>query len=42
MREFEMLYDTLHIAEYYRALIYNVNMVKEAMKAAESFIKKLG
>lgn len=42
MREFEMLYDTLHIAEYYRALINNVNMVKEAMKAAESFIKKLG
>jgi len=41
MREFEMLYDTLHIAGYYRALIYNVNVVKEALKAAESFIKKL-
>jgi len=41
MREFEMLYDTLHIAGYYRALIYNVNLVKEALKAAESFIKKL-
>lgn len=42
IREFEMLYDTLHIAGYYRALIYNVNVVKEAMKAADSFIKKLG
>jgi hypothetical protein len=41
LREFEMLYDTLHIAGYYRALIYNVNVVKEALKAAESFIKKL-
>lgn len=41
MREFEMLYDTLHIAGYYRALIYNVSVVKEALKAAESFIKKL-
>ncbi len=42
LREFEMLYDTLHIAGYYRALIYNVNMVKGALKAAKSFIDKLG
>jgi hypothetical protein len=41
MREFEMLYDTLHIAGYYRALIYNVDMVKDALKAARSFIEKL-
>jgi hypothetical protein len=41
MREFEMLYDVLHIAGYYRALIYNVNMVKDALKAAKSFIGKL-
>jgi hypothetical protein len=41
LREFEMLYDTLHIAGYYRALIYNANVVKVALKAAESFIKKL-
>ena len=27
LREFEMLYDVLQIAGYYRALIYNVNMV---------------
>lgn len=42
MREFEMLYDSLHIAGYYRALIYNVDMVKDALKAARSFIDKLG
>jgi uncharacterized protein (UPF0332 family) len=41
LREFEMLYDVLHIAGYYRALIYNVNMVKDAIKAAKSFIDKL-
>jgi len=41
MREFEILYDTLHIAGYYKALIYNIKVVKEALKAAESFIKKL-
>lgn len=42
MREFEMLYDTLHIAGYNRALIYNVDMVKDALKSARSFIEKLG
>ena len=41
LREFEMIYDVLHIAGYYRALIYNVNMVKDAIKAAKSFIDKL-
>jgi hypothetical protein len=41
LREFEMIYDVLHIAGYYRALIYNVNMVKDALKAAKSFIDKL-
>jgi hypothetical protein len=41
MREFEMLYDTLHIAGYYRGLIYNVDMVKEAFKATKAFIDKV-
>jgi hypothetical protein len=40
MREFEGLYDTLHIAGYYRGLIYNVDMVKDAMRAAKEFIEK--
>jgi hypothetical protein len=41
MREFEMLYDTLHIAGYYRGLLYNVNVVNAALKAAKSFIEKM-
>ena len=41
LREFEMLYDVLHIAGYYRALLYNVTIVKDAFKAAEAFIKKI-
>jgi len=42
VREFEKLYDALHIAGYYRGLLADVNMVKEAFKAVESFITKLG
>ncbi|MBM4340848.1 MAG: hypothetical protein FJ110_15060 [Deltaproteobacteria bacterium] len=41
MREFEMLYDTLHIAGYYRGLLYNVDIVKAAFKAAKAFIEKM-
>jgi hypothetical protein len=41
MREFEMLYDTLHIAGYYRGLIYDATMVKDALKAAKTFIEKI-
>jgi hypothetical protein len=41
IREFEMLYDALHIAGYYRGLIYNVDMVKDALKAARAFIEKI-
>ncbi|MEW6606145.1 MAG: DUF5618 family protein [bacterium] len=42
MREFEMLYDALHIAGYYRGLIYNTQAVKEYFKAAKDFIEKIG
>ncbi|MDI7259558.1 MAG: DUF5618 family protein [Thermodesulfobacteriota bacterium] len=42
MREFEMLYDTLHIAGYYRGLLYNVNVVNAAIRAARAFIEKMG
>jgi len=42
MREFEMLYDALHIAGYYRGLIYNVDAVKDYLKAAKAFIEKIG
>ena len=41
LREFEKLYDALHIAGYYRGLIYDVNMVKDALKATKSFIEKI-
>ena len=40
-REFIMLYDTLHIAGYYRGLIYNVDIIKDALKAAKEFIDKV-
>ncbi|MBF0457945.1 MAG: DUF5618 family protein [Nitrospirae bacterium] len=41
VREFDRLYDSLHIAGYYRGLIVGADTVKEEMKAAEAFIKKL-
>ena len=42
LREFEKLYDMLHIAGYYRGLLYDREVVKDALKAAKSFIDKLG
>ena len=40
MREFESLYDELHIAGYYRGLIYRANAVKLCLKAAKGFIEE--
>ncbi len=42
LREFEALYEALHIAGYYRGNLYLVDMVKDALKAAKAFIKKIG
>ena len=42
LREFEKLYDMLHIAGYYRGLLYDRDVVKDALKAARSFIDKIG
>ena len=42
LREFESLYDALHIAGYYRGLIYRVSLVKDSMKDAKTFIEKIG
>jgi hypothetical protein len=42
MREFEKLYDALHIAGYYRGLIYDTRAVKDYLKAAKEFIEKIG
>lgn len=41
LREFDMLYDALHIAGYYRGLIYQTAAVKDYFKATQSFIEKL-
>jgi Domain of unknown function (DUF5618) len=40
-REFEVLYDMLHIAGYYRGLLYDVEVVQTALKSARSFIDKM-
>lgn len=42
LREFEKMYDMLHIAGYYRGLLYDVNIVKDALKATKVFIEKIG
>ena len=42
LREFEKLYDMLHIAGYYRGLLYDRDVVKDALKAARSFIDRIG
>lgn len=41
LREFEKLYDMLHIAGYYRGLLYDVTVVKDALRATRSFIEKV-
>ena len=41
LREFEKLYDMLHIAGYYRGLLYDTNVVKDALMAARAFIEKI-
>jgi hypothetical protein len=41
LREFDALYDALHIAGYYRGLIYNTHALKDYFKAAKDFIGKL-
>jgi len=42
LREFEKLYDMLHIAGYYRGLLYDTDVVKDALKSARAFIEKIG
>jgi hypothetical protein len=41
LREFEKLYDMLHIAGYYGGLLYDINVVKDALRATRSFIEKI-
>lgn len=42
LREFEKLYDALHIAGYYRGFIYDTRAVKDYLQAAKEFIDKVG
>lgn len=41
LREFDDIYDELHIAGYYRGLLHRTNIVKDALQAAKDFIGKL-
>jgi hypothetical protein len=41
LREFESLYEELHIAGYYRGNLHSVGVVKEALKSAKVFIEKI-
>ena len=41
LREFDKLYRLLHIAGYYRGLLEDVSVVKDALKAAKNFIEKI-
>ena len=41
LRQFDDLYDELHIAGYYRGMLHRTATVKEALKGAKEFIDKL-
>jgi hypothetical protein len=41
LKEFEKLYKLLHIAGYYRRLLEDVTVVRDALKAAKVFIEKI-
>jgi hypothetical protein len=41
IKEFEKLYKALHIAGYYRGLLDDVAMVRDAFRAAKVFIDKI-
>lgn len=40
-KEFDLLYDELHIAGYYHGTLHRVDSVKSAIKGAREFISKL-
>jgi hypothetical protein len=40
LRDFDKLYDAIHIAGYYRGLIYDTRAVKNYFQAAKEFIDK--
>jgi len=42
LKNFEDLYEELHIAGYYRGNLHTIDTVKAALKAAKAFIEKIG
>jgi hypothetical protein len=42
LKNFEFLYDELHIAGYYRGDLHSTAVVKGALKSAKTFIEKIG
>jgi hypothetical protein len=42
MREFESLYDLLHLAGYTDGSIYHRGIVREALDAAQRFVERVG
>ncbi|KJU82483.1 hypothetical protein MBAV_005324 [Candidatus Magnetobacterium bavaricum] len=40
-KEFNSLYDLLHIAGYYHGLLYNARVVKDTLKTTEWFVRKV-
>lgn len=41
LRQFDNIYDELHIAGYYRGMLHSTGAVKEIFKTAKVFIKKI-
>jgi len=41
LREFEGIYDELHIAGYYRGMLHSFEVVKAALNTAKGFIEKI-
>ncbi len=41
LKEFDDLYDELHIAGYYRGMLHRVDVVKAVLKGAKEFIEKI-
>ncbi|MBF0404754.1 DUF5618 family protein [Candidatus Magnetominusculus xianensis] len=41
LRQFEDIYDELHIAGYYRGMLHSVSTVKGAINTAKDFIERL-
>lgn len=41
LRQFDNIYDELHIAGYYRGMLHSTDVVKGVFKTAKAFIKKI-